>query len=160
MRLLIVEDGEVETTLLTALFAGQSSVHIYIANTLARATELLPEANFVVLDLTLPDATPEESVEWLSTCGVPTIVYSSSWDKDIITKAAKAGAVNFLTKGTSADQIIAAVHFALAHEDLLFDKYEQRIAACAELAVRAKQKLLSCGCASTCTKEEHDEKGV
>lgn len=145
MKLLIVEDGEVERTLLTTLFTGESSVHMYLARTLQEANALLEKANFVVLDLTLPDASPEESIEWMSKCGLPTIVYSSTWDKSIVSKAAKAGAVNFLTKGTSADQIMAAVHFALATEDLLFDKYEQRVAACSELAERTRQKLLQAG---------------
>lgn len=141
MLILVVEDGTIERTLLQALFAESNSVSIVLARSLAEANGLLDDVSFVVLDLSLPDATPEESLVWMRKTGLPTIVYSSIWTNDIIQLAAENGAVSFLTKGTPADFIMASIHFALARENLLYECREERIEACKELAERMRRRL-------------------
>lgn len=146
MRILIVEDGTMERSLFETLFNESNSVNIVLANTLKEANERIGGVNFVVLDLTLPDSAPEKSLEWMRSCGVPTIVYSATWTPEIVQLAAKSGAVSFLTKGTPADHVMASVHFALAKEELKFECREQRIEACKELSRRMQQRLSQTGC--------------
>lgn len=146
MRILIVEDGTMERSLFETLFQESNSVEMVLANTLKEANERISGANFVVLDLTLPDSTPEKSLEWMKSCGVPAIVYSATWTPGMVELAAKNGAVSFLTKGTPADHIMASVHFALAKEELKFECREQRIEACKELSRRMQERLTQTGC--------------
>lgn len=141
MRLLIIEDNAVEQDALRGLFAASEDIDMRLTGSLAGADLEIEEAEFVVLDLTLPDATPETALAWLQEARKPAIVLSATSDKDTIRLAAESGAFAFLTKNSVADQIVTAIHFALAKEDLMFEKSEQRSSACRVLAERIRLSL-------------------
>ena len=142
MLLLVIEDVAIQRMLLASVFAETTANQIVLAKSLAEADTLLDDVSFIVLDLTLDDADPAQSIEWAGNTGLPTIVYSATWTEDVIQLAAeKVNIVSFLTKGSPADSILASIHFALAKENLLCHSRTHRIEACKELAERMRARL-------------------
>lgn len=144
MRLLVIEDSELQQAVIAALFSEhQDSIRVEIVGTLAEASKKLEDADFIVLDLSLPDSTPDNSLSWLAGCGKPSLVVSCYDDKVTIMAAAAAGASGFISKGNLADQIVASIYFAMAREDLAFEHFEQRREACRVMADRLKERCFS-----------------
>lgn len=130
MKILIVEDEVVQREILAALLGEHDEIDLYFAGTLESAQRQLDDVDFVILDLYLPDADADETLAWLSSIKKPTIVCSVSTDRELIVDAAEAGAMAFLSKGSIGDQLICLIHFAMAREEIAFERYEQRVAKC------------------------------
>lgn len=134
MRILIVEDETVQREMLAALLGEHDELELLFAGTLAEADQKLDDADFLILDLFLPDADADETLTWLATTRKPTIVCSVSTDKSLIVDAAEAGAMAFLSKGSIGDQLVCLIHFAIAKEEIAAERYEQRVAKCQTIA--------------------------
>lgn len=141
MKLLIVEDSLVQQTALKRLFEGHPSVELVVARNLTEAEALLENCDFVILDLSLADSDPEDSIDWMRSNGLPTIIFSGTHTQDVIDMAAEAGAFGFLTKGSAADQILTAVNFTLAKEKALSHHREKRIKICRDLTKQVLNQL-------------------
>ena len=140
MKLLIIEDEVIQKTILECIFRRDTTLEVVFASTLEEADELVEDADFVVLDLILPDATQLVAIEWLANCRKPCLVCSVDDSPEIIEAITRAGAMGFLSKNGIGEQIIGLIHFTLAREELDFERVEQRIEACHELAERMRQR--------------------
>ena len=141
-RVLIVEDSEMQRESMRRLFAANDFAVVCDAvGSLAEAEQHVGDCDFVVLDLSLPDAMPADSLEWLTTCGKPSIVISSSDDRDTIAAAADAGAIGFISKGDLSEQICTCLNFAKARERNASDAYNRRRQTCQALSDRVRERF-------------------
>jgi len=127
LRLLVIEDSMVDAALLQGLLADEfSAAECVCVSTLAEATPHLAWADAVVLDLILPDATPEESIAWIPTCPKPVVVHSGNTDRATVEAAANAGALNYVCKGSSVQQMVVGVEFAMAEHRRVSERRQRR----------------------------------
>lgn len=116
LKLLLIEDSVLDATLFKRLLAIEfESVDCLQIATLAEATPaVVAAADAVILDLNLPDATPETTIEWIRTCPKPVVVHSGNTDRGTVDAVAEAGALNYVCKGSSVQQMVVGVEFAMA----------------------------------------------
>ena len=133
MRVLLVEDDVSQHALVSALIGSSfESIKVVTAETLAEADTKIDGVDVVILDLGLPGSTHDDVFNWITQHRVPIVVYSSSNDDETIGRAIESGALNFICKGTPAEQLIVGLKVAIA-EHRLVDCVRQRRAAVADI---------------------------
>lgn len=128
LRLLLIEDSVLDATLFRRLLAAEFQfVDCQQLGSLAEATpDVVAAADAVILDLSLPGTTPEEAIAWIRTCPKPVVVHSGSTDRGTVEAAADAGALNYVCKGSSAQQMVVGVEFAMAEHRRAQQRRERR----------------------------------
>lgn len=117
----------VDVTLFQGLLADEfSSAECRCVSSLAEAAAHLDWADAVILDLMLPDAVPEEAIAWIPTCPKPVVVHSGSTDRATVEAAANAGALNYVCKGSSVQQMVVGVEFAMAEHRRARERRQRR----------------------------------
>ena len=113
-RVLVVED-EPAIAESVAYALDRDGFGATIAGTLARARELLPEADLVVLDLMLPDGSGFDFISQIRHEGAatPVIVLSSRDGEADRVAALETGADDYVTKPFSPREIVARVRAVL-----------------------------------------------
>lgn len=98
MRILHVEDDQDILTLTSALLEGVAMVDG--VTTLAGARHMLETRAYdlLLVDLLLPDARDVEAVKVLARYHVPIVVVSGAGDPEILSRAAQAGAADYVVK--------------------------------------------------------------
>ncbi len=101
LRVLHVEDEVAMVSLVRANLGERAEVDV--AHTLAAARGRLSDPNatpydLLLVDLILPDARDIEAVVALSVYQIPIVVLSSVDDPDVFTRAARAGADDYIVK--------------------------------------------------------------
>jgi len=118
--LLLVEDNALHARLVSTMLDdiwphGVPLRHVKRLEGALEAVQTSPP-DCVLLDLVLPDASNLEAVEALVAAapGLPIVVLSSHHDEEMAVKAIRAGAQDFLVKGTAtADSLGRAIRFAV-----------------------------------------------
>ena len=118
MRLLLVEDSELDARLVREELADLAPVELHVARTLAAARAHLAteRADCVLLDLRLPDATGLEGVEALRELRpeLPIVVLSGAAQDELAVRAVQVGAQDVLIKDeTPAPALLRAVRHAI-----------------------------------------------
>lgn len=116
MRLLIVEDDELQQRAVAlALSRSFPNDEIVTATTIHDAINFINDCGIdvMIIDLSLPDSTPEKTLAMIRcNTDIPAIVYSSSTDEAIASLAADSGAVAFINKQCSMLTLTSQVAFA------------------------------------------------
>ena len=119
LRVLVVDDHALLREGLALLLQGvDPAVVVYEAGTLeaardcARTTERL---DLVLLDLDLPDGSGLDAIEGLHALvpGLPIVVLSATQDRATVLRAIDAGAIGFVPKSSSAQDLQAALRTVL-----------------------------------------------
>jgi NarL family two-component system response regulator LiaR len=124
IRVLVVDDHAVVRQGLRFLLAQEPDVEVVGesadgSHALVDVRSLAPDV--VLLDLMMP---PPDGLEVLDSLGrdhpsVGVVVLTSSADDDVVVRALRAGALSYLTKTASVEEILAAVRAAARGEGLL-----------------------------------------
>ena len=116
LRVAIVDDHQLVLDGLTARLAPRS-LGIDVVASVSRWSDLLDHAEFpvdvVVLDLNLDDSIPVDTkIRVLRTAGVSAVVMSRHADSASVNSAMQAGALGFVPKTESSEELIAAIRSA------------------------------------------------
>ena len=103
-RLLYAEDNPLDAELTLTHFAEYApGIEIEVVSTGQSCMERLGEASFdlLLLDYRLPDIDGLEVLKWLAKTGlsVPVVLVTGSGDEELVGKALRLGAVNYVAKG-------------------------------------------------------------
>ncbi|MFD1721714.1 response regulator [Amnibacterium endophyticum] len=98
------------------LSSGRARIEVVAALTGWPALDDLTEqVDVVVVEVGLEDGLPfEAKMQELTRLGLPAVALGRTPDPAVITAALAAGAVDFVAKSDSADELVAAVHAAAA----------------------------------------------
>lgn len=120
MKVLLVEDDILDAEMVELILKREAAgfVEISRAETLDGALELLDAERFdiVLVDLNLPDASGSESVSRITLArnGLPVVVISGNDDAEFAIDLIRAGAQDFLVKGSSGfGQIYRSMRYAI-----------------------------------------------
>jgi serine phosphatase RsbU (regulator of sigma subunit) len=117
LRVLLIEDDEADAFLVGELLAEvEAPVELAVAATMAEAKSRLDEADCVLLDLGLPDATGLDSLQSLldSGAGMAVCVLTGLADEHLGVAAVAAGAQDYLVKGRVDGVLLSrAVRYAV-----------------------------------------------
>jgi two-component system, NarL family, nitrate/nitrite response regulator NarL len=118
LRVLAVEDHPVMRIGIRALLEREGMTVVGLSATSAEAVEQARQglADVALVDLNLPDAEGVDVIERLHDAApqLPVIAYSIDGSADRVRAAVRAGAIGYLTKGTPAKRVIAALRAAAA----------------------------------------------
>lgn len=126
LKILLVEDNQLHCVQVQGLLVKECGIEVLLAMTLAEAKKLESEADAVILDIGLPDASREEVLAWMRECGRPIMVYTASVDGEDIQELVRAGALNVIGKGSHGDQIITGIRVVIAEHNLLCEERDRR----------------------------------
>jgi diguanylate cyclase (GGDEF)-like protein len=128
LRVLLVEDEDRSAFLLAELLRGLDDLTVEVQRvaTIADASICIDhgEADLVVLDLGLPDATELEGLERLQRCirELPIIVLTGRNDDHLAMEALERGAEDYLIKGqASPEMIIRSIRYAVQRHRIVRD---------------------------------------
>ena len=146
-RLFIVDDEEmIRTVVLKLVRRLNYAVEVY-----ATAAELLARAHLeppccLILDVHLPGMTGMDLQQRLAGLAVPPSIVFISGDSDIPTsvRAMKAGAIDFLTKPFSGEELLAAVTQGVARSTARLEAFQAAQAARAQLAALTPRERQVC----------------
>jgi DNA-binding NarL/FixJ family response regulator len=118
LRVLAVEDHPVMRIGIRALLEREGMTVVGLSATCAEAVEQARQglADVGLVDLNLPDAEGVDVIERLHDAApqLPVVAYSIDGSADRVRAAVRAGAIGYLTKGTPAKRVIAALRAAAA----------------------------------------------
>lgn len=118
LRVLAVEDHPVMRIGIRALLEREGMTVVGLSATCAEAVEQARQglADVALVDLNLPDAEGVDVIERLHDAApqLPVVAYSIDGSADRVRAAVRAGAIGYLTKGTPAKRVIAALRAAAA----------------------------------------------
>lgn len=120
-RLYVIEDDfKVSTGILRTLSSQQEFLVVGTASNLAQARHDLPRLrpDMILVDLQLPDGDGTALIRELraSQTAVVVLVFTVFGDESPVLRAIEAGADGYILKGSSNDELIAALHQARAGE--------------------------------------------
>jgi diguanylate cyclase (GGDEF)-like protein len=128
LRLLLVEDEDRTAFLLKELLEGLDDLPIIVhrVTTIAEASIFIDEgqADLVVLDLGLPDASELEGLERLQSCvaELPIIVLTGRNDERLALQALQRGAEDYLVKGQAGrEMIVRSIRYAVQRHHVVRD---------------------------------------
>ena len=100
MNILIVEDARIDALLLRRALESISGVDLKIiqVQTIKEALAVRKEVDAVLLDLYLPDSSPDESIERISQFDCPLFVVSGNCDPIQASRAISLGAAGVVLK--------------------------------------------------------------
>jgi DNA-binding NarL/FixJ family response regulator len=133
IRVALVDDHRLVLDGLTALLRAASDDIAVVASEVSWS-DLLHSPEFpvdvVVLDLHLEDSIPiGTKLRMLTSAGCATVVMSRHTDNASITAALRAGALGFIAKTESADELVSAVHAAAASRTHLSGTLAEAVAS-------------------------------
>ncbi len=140
IKALLIEDTEVDATLIKALLAQSGEVKFDVArvSTMGEAATLLSRfrVDVILLDLNLPDSRELASFRKVSdlAAGCPIVILTSLEDEGIAIQAVKEGAQDYLYKTSmTSDVMVRAVRYAIERQKIKLELSE---------TVRSLQKAL------------------
>lgn len=99
--LLVEDDRSAQAVFSAAVDRVNQEMHnkLNCVNTIEEAKEVLEGADILIVDLSLPDSNPQDTMDFVrKTCATkPVIVFSGTHDQSIIAECGKLG-VGFITK--------------------------------------------------------------
>jgi len=135
MRVILVEDSDVNAQQFESTVRDISGIVLHRVKLLQEALVERQDYDIAVVDLYLPDSSAEETVAAIEQFWpMPVLVYSGSDSPEWTIAAGRSGAVGYLLKSSSQEQVVASLYCALGQA--------LRLAAASEEQQKLREKLL------------------
>ena len=127
-NILLVEDnlGDARLVEMMLIEPDDASFKLFVANSMARAIELITQDNFdvIILDLSLPDGEGLDNIASIKSHvpDIPIVILSGCFDEELALQAVKKGAQDYLIKGEVDEwQLSRALNYAIERKRLQED---------------------------------------